>query len=191
MQARLPGQLHGHVETEFDPAVGGGDPSSAPSFCGRRSGVEDLRDHARASASLALARRRSTMGAAQIEVLEEDEQRDPLEDRRDRVDARKSHGDRDQHDHPRPPALPQPRGAEDAEPHEAKQEDRQLEEGSHPGDHEGRERVVVARPDLDLEELVVEAEQEGDRRGQHDPVGERHPPASNAEATSTSWNTFR
>src|SRR5919106_2232096 len=24
--------------------------------------------------------------------------------------------------------------------------------------------------------LVVEAEQEGDRRGQHDPVGERHPP---------------
>src|SRR5918999_163626 len=61
-------QLHGHLETEFDPAVGGGDPSSAPSFCGRRSGVEALRDHARASASLALARRRSTTGAAQIEA---------------------------------------------------------------------------------------------------------------------------
>ena len=73
------------------------------------------------------------------------------------------------------PVAPQPVGREDAQADEREDEDRHLEGEPAREQRHGDEREVVARPDLDLEELLVEGGQELERARQHDEVGERDP----------------
>ena len=61
---------------------------------------------------------------------------------------------------------------EHAEPHEREDEDREVEDEPDGEQRVRDERVVVARPDLDLEELVVVGGQEPQGARQHDVVAE-------------------
>ena len=58
------------------------------------------------------------------------------------------------------------------EPDEREDEDRQLEDEAQREQRQRDEREVVARPDLDVVEVVVEGGQERQRARQHDEVGE-------------------
>ena len=91
---------------------------------------------------------------------------------RDGVDRREQDREGDHQDVAEPAVAAQLVVAEDADPDEGEDEDRHLE-GEPAGEQDERgEREVVARPDLDVVERVVEVRQERDRGGQDDEVGE-------------------
>ena len=102
----------------------------------------------------------------------ERDQRDHLEQRRHRIDARKGDRDRRHGDDPDPPVSPQLGRREHADPDEAEHEQRHLEDDRDRHQHERDEGVVVLRPDLDVVEVVVVAGQVLERRGQDDVVPE-------------------
>jgi EmrB/QacA subfamily drug resistance transporter len=92
--------------------------------------------------------------------LEEQGERDRLDNGRDRVDARERDADR-RDDHVADPSVPaQLRRRQCTHTHEPEHDDRQLEHGTACSDHEHGERDEVGRADLHVVDRVVVVRQE-------------------------------
>ena len=129
--------------------------------------------YARATASR--SRRRSSSTDSQIEDSNRITQRQRLEEDCDRVDAGQRHGEADDEEVAEPAVPAQRVGLHDPEPRERDHEQRQLPDQRHRqldvrAEGEERLRLQVVR-----ERVAVEAEQEVERRRQHDEVAEHEP----------------